>query len=120
MYDYRNAVLEDVKDYVAENYNEEELVERYEEDDLYEELFDSMWTAGSVTGNASGSYTFNTYKAEENLSHNWDLIEEVASSFGYEPTISDGYEHGAEWWDVAIRCYLLGECISEYLGSLEA
>ena len=36
-----------------------------------------------------------------------------------EPTISDGYEHGAEWWDVTIRCYYLGQAIAAALDELE-
>lgn len=44
----------------------------------------------------------------------------VAAEFGYEPIISDGYEHGAEWWDVSIRCYYLGQAIAEVLDEYEA
>lgn len=30
-------------------------------------VYDELWIDDSVTGNGSGSYTFNSYKAEENV-----------------------------------------------------
>ena len=115
-YDYRQSVKDAVKDYILENYSAEEIKRDFETaDDFEEQLCEDCWTADSVTGNASGSYFCNTWRAEEALAHNWDLIEETAQEFGIEPVIGCGYEHGAEWWDVSIRCYLLGGCISEAL-----
>ena len=71
----------------------------------------------SVTGNASGSYTFNTYQAEENICHNLDLLGEALEEFG---SGADYLIHnGAEACDVTIRCYLLSECIAEALEEIE-
>lgn len=117
-YNYFEAVKADVADYIRDEIDFSDWTEN--RDGLEEDLNETLWTADSVTGNASGSYTFNTWKAEENLSHNWNEIETVAAEFGYEPTISvDGYEHGAEWWDVSIRCYYLGQAIAEVLDEYE-
>ena len=117
-YNYLEAVKTDVADYVKNEVDFSDWTEN--RDGLEETLNDDLWINDGVTGNASGSYTFNTWKAEENLSHNWDEIETVAAEFGIEPTISvDGYEHGAEWWDVSIRCYYLGQAISEVLDEYE-
>lgn len=116
-YDYNKAVLEDVKQEIEDNYDLNEW--RGRKDEFEEQLNDDLWTDDSVTGNASGSYTFSTYEAEENLSHNWDLICAVANEYGYEPTISDSYEKGAEWWDVSIRCFLLSSAIAEALEELD-
>ena len=112
-YNYFEAVKADVREWINSNVDMEDWKDNRE--GLEEYLNDSLWIEDSVTGNASGSYTFNTWKAEENLSHNWDEIETVASEFGIEPTVSDGYEHGAEWWDVTIRCYYLSSAIYEVL-----
>lgn len=118
MYDYRFAVKVAVTDYIRDNYDADALAEFESEDEFAEHLNDELWTEDSVTGNASGSYFCNAWKAEECLAHNWDLIEEVAEEFGIEPTISSGYEQGAEWWDVTIRCYVLGEAISTAIEEL--
>lgn len=117
-YNYFEAVRTDVAEYVYQEINFSDWKEN--RDGLEERLNEDLWICDGVTGNASGSYTFNTWKAEENLSHNWDEIETVAAEFGIEPTISDGYEHGAEWWDVSIRCYYLGQAIAEVLDEYEA
>lgn len=70
-----------------------------------------------MTGNASGSYYCNSYKAEESIAHNWDLLEEALDKFG-ENNINV-IKKGVEWADVTIRCYLLGSAISEVLDELE-
>lgn len=122
MYDYRKAVYENVVEAIKERFTDEELKAAIQEDreNLVETLNEELWIDDSVTGNASGSYTFNTYRAEENLLHNWDLIEETAAEFGIEPKISSGYEFGPEYWDVSIRCYLLAESIEKAIEDLEA
>ena len=122
MYDYRKAVYEDVVEAIKERFTAEELKAAIQEDreNLIETLNEELWIDDSVTGNASGSYTFNTRKAEENLLHNGDLIEETACEFGIEPKISAGYEFGPEYWDVSIRCYLLAESIEKAVEDFEA
>lgn len=111
-YDYYENVKEDVKDYIKENYDNLEDVDR---DNLYDDLFIS----DSVTGNASGSYTFNTWKAEENISHNMDLLGEALEEFGYNLDEVNIFEKGAEWADVTIRCYVLGQVIDDAIEELE-
>ena len=115
-YDYRNAVLEDVKEYIENEINLDEW--KGDREGLEEKLNDDLWTADSVTGNGSGSYTFNTYEAEENICHNLDLLEEALDELGSD----HGYliDNGAEAADVTIRCYLLGGAISEALDDLES
>lgn len=66
----------------------------------------------SVTGNAS----FNTWTAEEYLCHNWELLGEALTEFGCDMSY---LEKGAEACDVTIRCYLLGQAISEVLDEIE-
>lgn len=115
-YNYRNAVKEDVKAYIMDNYGEE-LADRLSDRDEFAELLqDELWTADEVTGNGSGSYFFSTYKAEEAICHNLDLLGEALAEFGCS---GDVLANGAEWCDVTIRCYLLGEAISEALAEIE-
>lgn len=116
-YDYREAICGDIREWIEDNYTKEEIVENLSEDrdNFYEKLNDDLWITDSVTGNASGSYTFSNWDAEENLCHNQDLLQEAMDEFGCKPS---DYK-GAEWGDVTIRCYLLGECINVVLDELE-
>lgn len=114
-YDYRQAILDDVRNYIEEEVNLTEW--RGRSDDLEEYLNDTLWCEDSVTGNASGSYWFNAWKAEECICHNLDLLEEALFEFGYPGDYVQ--EHGAEAADITIRCYLLGECIAEVLEEYE-
>lgn len=124
MYNYLNSVTEDAKNAIKDRHTAAEIAEALEtssgRQEFAERLSEELWTDDSVTGNGSGSYTFNTYQAEENLAHNWELMQEVADEFGIDAKISDAYEHGAEWWDVSIRCYLLSQAISTALDEIEA
>lgn len=114
-YNYLEAVTSDVLDYIKEEINLDEW--KGNREGLGEKLNDELWTVDSVTGNASGSYTFNTWEAEENLAHNWDLLAEALDEFGQDGT--DVLRQGAEAMDVTIRCYLLGQAIAEALDELE-
>lgn len=119
MYDYLKNVKEDVKEYIRN-----EVVEEVEKIDT-NELYNILFLKDSVTGNASGSYTFNTYQAEENLCHNLDLLKEALEEFGETvgktvgEAVGEAIEKGAEYCDVTIRCYLLGEAIREAIEELK-
>ena len=113
MYDYREAVKEDILQYINDEINFEDF-DSLEE--LEEKLNDELWIVDSVIGNASGSYTCSTWEAEENIAHNWDLLEEALNVFGSDKS---PISKGAEWCDVIIRCYLLGECITAALEEIE-
>lgn len=113
-YDYREAVKDDVLEYINNEINFEDF-DTLEE--LEEHLNEVLFTEDSVTGNASGSYTFNTYEAEENICHNFDLLGEALEEFGSGADYL--ITHGAEAVDVTIRCYLLGECIAAALEEIE-
>lgn len=112
-YNYMEAMTEDVKEYIK---NEITLSDFSDREELEEYLNDILWIKDSVTGNASGSYTFNTYKAEEYICHNWDLLVEAMEDFGDE---ENPLKKGAESCDVTIRCYLLGQVITEVLNGME-
>ena len=117
-YDYREAVKEDVKDYLKENLDADELI--YMTDDTRESLYDDMFIADSVTGNASGSYTFNTAQAKEYVFDNTDLLKEACEEFGQMGILGEKFcEDEWEWMDVTIRCYLLSECLEEAIEELK-
>lgn len=59
-YNYLEAVKEDVKNYID---NEINFTDFDSLEELKEKLNDELWIEDSVTGNASGSYYCNAYKA---------------------------------------------------------
>lgn len=113
-YDYNEAVRDDVREYINDEIDLNEW--RGNRDGLEEMLNDDLWTVDSVTGNGSGSYTFNTYKAEEYICHNLDLLAEAVEEFGGN---MDVLKDGAEACDVTIRCYLLADAIRDVLDEFE-
>lgn len=78
-YNYYQAVKDDVLDYIENEINLDDYKGR--RDELEDELNDILFTSDYVTGNGSGSYTFNTYDAEENIAHNLELLNEALQKF---------------------------------------
>lgn len=103
--EYMDEVKSDAMDAINEN---------LEYNDSWDEMYDSLLMDDSVTGNSSGSYYFNSYKAEEAISgiiFDSDAVNEFKAA-GYDgiPT-----EEGAETCDVIARCI----CLSLVSGELE-
>lgn len=113
MYNYLENMVEDVKEYIK---NEIDFSEYEDMDELRESLNDDLWAEDSVTGNGSGSYTFNRAIAKEYVDENKDFVDEMMKEF-------DCKEKVVNWWiednyeaiDVSIRCYLLGQAIEKAL-----
>ena len=109
-YDYEEAMRNDIREYLEENW---EAGKRIEDDDR-DSLYDDLWVADGVTGNGSGSYTFSSAKAEEYVCHNLDLLGEAIDDFGVDgATLRE--KMSGEWADVTIRCYLLGQTLDEVI-----
>lgn len=104
-YNYLENLKEDIKTYIKEN-----DITNLDEDSLY----DDMFISDSITGNASGSYYCNAWKAEEALAHNLDLLQEACEMFGSTPELDN-----PEACDVTIRCYLLGQALQEVIKEME-
>lgn len=120
-YNYLEAIKADVRTYIDDEINLDDFSGPAEDredlrQELEEKLNDDLWIADSVTGNASGSYYCNAWKAEEALCHNWDLLAEALEEFGGD--FGEAVKRGAEYCDVTIRCYLLGQAIAAALDDL--
>lgn len=113
-YNYLEQVKADAKEAILENMEYWNFDDREE---LEEVAYDELWADDSVTGNGSGSYFFSTWKAEEALCHNWDLLTEACEEFAQD--IGEAVKQGVEACDVTIRCYLLGQAIAAALDELE-
>ena len=112
MYNYRENIKEDIKDYIRDHYNS---LSEFDESQLYDDLF----CEDSVTGNASGSYTFDIEEAHENVFGNENLLQDALEEYGYTASTIVDHFTDYEWQDVIIRCYLLGECIGEAILEME-
>ena len=121
MYNYREAVKEDVKDWMDENH--EPGASRELEFD-YDTVFEGCWVDDGVTGNGSGSYTFSRLEARKNFFEDDDSEDYVHQmvQVGF-CTAEDVGQHMAsgdwEWLDVCIRCYLLGEVVQEVIDEID-
>lgn len=113
-YDYQAAVSEDIREYLKE---QGIVVTTANREKLEDSLRDDLMQNDSVTGNASGSYTFNYWRAEENICHNLDLLQDAANEYGCD--LGEWIKSGAETCDVVIRCYLVPSCLSDVLDEVE-
>ena len=112
-YNYLENMVEDVKEYIK---NEIDFSEYEDMDELRESLNDDLWTEDSVTGNASGSYTFDRATAKEYVDENKDLVNDMMEEFDCKEKVSNWWiEDDYESIDVSIRCYLLGQAIEKAL-----
>ena len=118
-YNYYEAVADDVRNYIENEVNlkDFEKAENWLDlEELSNYLNDELFVEDSVTGNASGSYTFNRYEAREHVIGNMDLAREAGYEYGVSERIADCILN-EEWEtvDVIIRCYILPNAISEIM-----
>ena len=100
MYDYREAMTEDVKQWITDEVNLADWTE--DRGGFEQQLNDDLWTADSVTGNGSGSYTFNRVQASLYVLNNMDLLQKAINEFATDPaTVGDKFiSEDWEWFDV--------------------
>jgi hypothetical protein len=112
-YNYIEALKNDIRQYMEDN---ESYLNYTDREDLEEQLNDLLWTADSVTGNASGSYTFNRAEAKEYVMDNMPLAVDAFREFDQIEKFAD-YIANEEYEaiDVTIRCFLLGQVLYEVL-----
>lgn len=115
MYDYYEAVKDDVLKYIKEEVD----MNGMDLDELKERLYEELINEDSVTGNRSGSYTFCRSEAQKYVEENKDLVREMCDEF-------EDHQRVANWWltddyeiiDVCLRCYVLGSAIEMAIRSL--
>lgn len=124
-YNYLEAVKDDVKTWLVDNSSQfEEIKNNNKIDDVIdwdgvkEDLNDILWNEDSITGNGSGSYTFNREKAREyvfadGLQYLEDLVDE--GWLTYESIGKDITNYNLESLDVSLRCYFLSQAIEEVI-----
>ena len=116
MYNYFESVKEDAKTYLLEECNSGYLMTA-DTDEIIEEYFEDLVVSDSVTGDASGSYTCNSYMAMENLIGNSEVIEETLYGLGLDDL--KVVDASAERLDVLIRIYLLPQAMEEAIEEIK-
>ena len=117
-YNYLESIKANVMEYIN---NEINLTDYEDKDDLEQFLNDELFTEDSVTGNASGSYTFCRQTAKEYVTENMEECIEALKEFCVEAeTVAEKFlSEDWEYFDVSIRCHLLDQAISEVLEEIE-
>lgn len=115
--DYIKELENGIKDVISIEFKEDELKEMSESDFREKiELLD-LYNCDDITGNASGSYECNSWKAEENICHMWSEIQDMIEE-GF--ITIDSFKYGAEGIDVALRCYFLNEALENVISEMES
>lgn len=119
-YNYRYEMRQDVRNAIDEGYSLDEW--RGRRDELEKKLNDDLLIDDGVTGNASGSYYCNRYKAMQAVRDNMELLQEAMDGFGadYADIGRQFMADDWEYFDVTIRCYLLPSIVSDVLDDMEA
>ena len=119
---YLEQVKADVKEWMENEsyYDFEYMILTGEIDDLDhlgEWLSDTLWAEDAVTGNASGSYTFNREEAKKHVLADMDTVREALYEFGTEAQeIGERFlNEDWEYLDVTARCYVLNTAIWEVI-----
>ena len=113
---YTEAVTEDAAQYIRDNYTAEEIAEKLtDREEFAETLNDEMWVADEVTGNGSGSYTFDRAQAREYVLADIDTVLEALREFDTPAdTIAEKFlDEDWEYFDVTARCYVLAQVIED-------
>lgn len=121
MYNYKEEMRNDILNYFACG-DGDWLIEKSDDfEEFKENCYDEFFVSDTVTGNASGSYTFNTMQAKEYVESNIDELKEALTMFCVEAeTVGEHFLNGDyEYFDVTIRCYLLSEVLSSIDEELE-
>lgn len=116
MEEYKKDVKADLLEVIKDN---PEQWAELSVDDYREQLSDYTLT-DTITGNGSGSYTFNSYEAQEIINSRgliWD-DEFIQALEEYGASLSDIVEKGPEAVDVWARCIALESLSDEELEAI--
>lgn len=108
---YFEQVKEDIKTWCSDNNFKIEA--GADLDELAEQLDEALWSEDSVTGNGSGSYTFDREEAKINVINDMETVTEALKEFCVSAE-EIGKKFLAEDWeylDVTARCYILNQAI---------
>lgn len=114
---YFEQVKADVNEYMEDNEYYFNLSDYADVDEFQDRIYESMFVADSVTGNGSGSYTFNREEAKKYVLADIDTVKEALSEFcvSAEEVGNKFLEEDWEYLDVTARCYILGQAVGAWI-----
>ena len=122
-YNYLEAVKDDVETWLVDNSSQfEEIKDNNKIDGVIDwdgvkgDLNETLWNDDSITGNGSGSYTYNRERARDYvLSDGLQYLEDLVNEgwLTYEDIGKDVTNYNFESLDVSLRCYFLSQEIEE-------
>ena len=118
MSDYRTEVRESIEQYLEDHEQFINMADFDSTEDFETWLYDELFVSDEVTGNASGSFTFNSYEAKEKVFADMQTVTDALKEFccGQSEEVADAFLNEKwEFLDVTARCYVLGEVIADFV-----
>lgn len=115
MYNYQQAVMYDIKDFIKNTYDTAQLM-NLDVSNIVDQIRDELWDSDAVTGNIYG------YDSEDvvlqYVGENLKLALEALREFGCN--LKDIPEdRPGRWLDTTIRCYLLDQYLEQAVKELK-
>jgi hypothetical protein len=116
MYDYKEAMVKDIKEYIDDNQMFPEPDETY--DDYIQRLESDLWGVDEITGNGSFYYA-SEEECENYVGHGIRFLIEVITEWDLDLAKSKQFRDApARYLDCLIRCYLFYECVDKAVDEL--
>ena len=118
MYNYREAMVKDIMDFVIDNYMEP--APDMTRDEYIEALNDELWNVDMITGNG-GFYYASEEECMNYVGYGLHEFVEALDEWGHElisKNWKEFYAAPARYVDCIIRTYLLYECIDKAVDKL--
>lgn len=118
MYNYREAMVEDIMNYVVDNYMEPEPDMTKEE--YIEMLDEALWDVDAITGNG-GFYYGTEEECASYVGYGLPELVETLEEWGYDFTKAmkeEFHRAPARYIDCLIRTHILYECVEAAVDKL--
>lgn len=116
MYNYKEEMIKDIKNYIITNNWVENNYDMDHETyyEVLDKLYDELWNKDEITGNGENYYASEA-KCAEFVMQNLPLYFAAARDLDDFPKCAEKWinDHAAQHMDATIRCYLLRDCLEE-------
>ena len=119
-YDYYQTMADILDDYLPRYFEEQKIFpKQWDMDELEDELYDNLYNLDNITGNGHGYFeTMNLEVVYGRLYGNFNLMADALDDYAMNDREILSYLRDPVSLDVVIRCYILRECLHDYLTDL--